>query len=144
MYHPDSRDKILKIYEKLKSTYKVCNVNSDNHKESDNIDCETQKIEGRAKTLKKSKLILVCLIRSFFDNIECVKEFIFVAKLRKDILVIKLENSVRLEEMQKFEFIANSLKFLKCDTDIIYDWSDEFFHILKDKIEEHFRVHILN
>jgi hypothetical protein len=32
----------------------------------------------------------------------------FLAKLRKDILVIKLENNIRLEEMQKFEFIDKS------------------------------------
>ena len=127
MYHPDSRDKILKIYEKLKSTYKVCNLKIENHKEGDNIDCETQKIDRRAKTLKKSRVILVCLIRSFFDNKECVKEFMFVAKLRKDILVIKLENNIRLEEMQKFEFIANSLKFLKCDTEVILIGPMNFF-----------------
>jgi len=142
LYHPDSRDKIWKIYEKLSSSYKVCKLNSENHKEDENI-CETQKLDRRVKTLKKSKLILVCLIRSFFDDLECIKEFMFVAKLRKDILVIKLENNIRLEEMQKFEFIANSLKFLKCDTAVIYDWTEEFFHFLKDKIEEHFRVCIV-
>ena len=117
--------------EKLKGSYKLWRENNAN-------------VEKTVTAIKKAKMFVCCITKSYLQSSICQKEFKYAYKLRKNIMVLFLEN-IKMNEICMIDIGLSSFKFnVKCyEQSNNSEWAEANLPKIFTGIERIFQV-ILN